>query len=218
MANNMADDLIGRVVEELRRQVPTSADFDACVMARVQDTRIRGEEVQDASPARLDWLAAAWSWLRRPRTLRVSPLGALGVVAAAVLLLVAGRVLAGRTAAGSRAVAAAPAARGTAPITTAASHGGLEMVRFVLLAPRAHSVAVAGDFNNWRVGRTMMRRSSAAGLWTVDVPLRPGRYTYTFVVDGTRWVPDPVAPREIADDFGAPSSVLAVPAREGGGA
>jgi len=120
------------------------------------------------------------------------------------------RTLTARHGASPQALAAAPATVQDAPVLTAADHGGAVMVRFVFLAPNARSVAVAGDFNNWSLGRTMMRRVSPAGLWSVDVPLAPGRYTYTFVVDGTHWLADPAAPRELADDFGAPSSVLAV--------
>jgi hypothetical protein len=44
----------------------------------------------------------------------------------------------------------------------------------------------------------------------VDVPLAPGRHLYAFVVDGTRWTPDPNAPLAPGDDFGAPNSVIMV--------
>jgi hypothetical protein len=44
----------------------------------------------------------------------------------------------------------------------------------------------------------------------VVIPLRPGRYRYTFVVDGTRWSRDPAAPRALEDDFGTPTSVITV--------
>lgn len=196
------DDLIDRVVAELRRPVPPSAAFDAW-MTQLHATPHR----------RRGMVTPVWAWLRRPRTVRLSPLGALGLAAAAALVVVLARTLAtGRDASSQAATLAtsAPVAEQSGPVVTAAGHDGTAMVRFVFLAPHAHTVALAGDFNGWSVGHTMLRRVSPAGLWTVDVPLRPGRYTYTFVVDGTRWVPDPSAPREIGDDFGAPSSVLAV--------
>jgi hypothetical protein len=44
------------------------------------------------------------------------------------------------------------------------------------------------------------------------VPLRPGRYRYTFIVDGT-WHRDPAAPRALEDDFGTPTSVITVAQR-----
>jgi 1,4-alpha-glucan branching enzyme len=86
-------------------------------------------------------------------------------------------------------------------------------VTFLLSAPQARSVALAGDFNDWDASRVLMRRE-ASGLWTVDVPLTPGRYRYVFVVDGRRFVADPAAPRAAGDDFGTPTSVVTV----GGGA
>jgi 1,4-alpha-glucan branching enzyme len=48
------------------------------------------------------------------------------------------------------------------------------------------------------------------GVWTITIPLAPGRYHYTFVVDGTTWVADPMAPRTLEDDFGRPNSVITV--------
>ena len=53
-------------------------------------------------------------------------------------------------------------------------------------------------------------RRDASGLWTLDVPLPPGRYQYAFVVDGRRFVADPAAPRAVGDDFGQPTSVVTV--------
>ena len=89
---------------------------------------------------------------------------------------------------------------------------------FVFLAPEARSVALAGDFDGWDAARLPMRREGS-GLWTVDVPLAPGRYQYAFVVDGRRFVADPSAPRATGDDFGTPTSVVTVggAARAAGG-
>lgn len=198
---DIMDELISHVAEELRGQVPASPDFDARVMARVCAGRRRW----------LGGLRRVWMWLRRPRTLRLSPLGGLALALVAVLAVIVGRTVAAHGARWRTVVASSTVH--PAPVPAAAGHGDAVVVRFVFLAPSAHSVAVAGDFNNWSLGHTMMRRVSPAGLWTVDVSLRPGRYTYTFVVDGTHWRADPAAPREIADDFGAPSSVLAVTGR-----
>jgi Glycogen recognition site of AMP-activated protein kinase len=91
--------------------------------------------------------------------------------------------------------------------------GGVERrsVEFVLRTT-ASSVAVVGDFNDWDPHATPLRPSSDS-LWSVVVPLRPGRYHYTFVVDGTRWRRDPGAPRALEDDFGTPTSVITVAQR-----
>jgi hypothetical protein len=109
----------------------------------------------------------------------------------------------------SRAPARAPevAAAPAAPVTPAA--GPTRTVRFVLVAPGVSRVSVVGDFNNWDAGVTPLRRE-AADRWSVEVPLRAGRYVYAFVLDGREWVPDPSAPLAPGDGFGTPNSVVVV--------
>ncbi|HJQ22181.1 MAG TPA: isoamylase early set domain-containing protein [Gemmatimonadaceae bacterium] len=83
------------------------------------------------------------------------------------------------------------------------------LVHFTFDAPQARSVSLVGDFNAWRAGVLPLRRSADGRTWTVEVPLLPGRYAYSFVVDGSI-APDPAAPRATGDDFGTPSSVVLV--------
>jgi hypothetical protein len=83
-------------------------------------------------------------------------------------------------------------------------------ITFRLVAPEARSVALVGDFNDWDKNATPLQRIPKGGAWVVQLQLRPGNYAYAFVVDGERWVPDPVAPRAASDDFGVPNSVVAV--------
>jgi AMP-activated protein kinase-like protein len=85
-------------------------------------------------------------------------------------------------------------------------------VEFALRTTADSAVALVGDFNDWDPRATPLA-PSAGGVWTVVVPLRPGRYHYTFVVDGTRWRRDPAAPRSLEDDFGTPTSVITVAQR-----
>jgi len=80
---------------------------------------------------------------------------------------------------------------------------------FVLTAPHAVRVAVVGDFNDWDPHATPLERLGA-DAWGVMVPLRPGRYRYSFVLDGSRWIADPAAPQSSDDDFGPRSSVLTI--------
>ncbi len=82
-------------------------------------------------------------------------------------------------------------------------------VRLVLLQPEARSVSVAGDFNGWDPARTKLERSDG-GMWTVTIPLRPGRYQYMFVIDGKEWIADPLATEETTDGFGSQNAVLDV--------
>lgn len=89
---------------------------------------------------------------------------------------------------------------------------GTRTVEFVLRAAADSAVTLVGDFNDWDPRATPLH-PAAGGVWTVTVPLRPGRYRYTFIVDGTRWRRDPAAPRALEDDFGTPTSVITVAQR-----
>jgi hypothetical protein len=81
------------------------------------------------------------------------------------------------------------------------------LVQFRFDAPQARQVALAGEFTNWQPIYPLKR--SDPGIWTVVVPLEPGIHDYAFIVDGERWVPDPMAPA-VADGFGGLNSRLAV--------
>ncbi len=81
-------------------------------------------------------------------------------------------------------------------------------VRLTFRAPEAHSVAVAGDFNKWRTNADEMKKSD--GEWRIDLKLKPGEYSYSFIVDGKSWVPDPGAEIYRDDGFGSRNAVLRV--------
>lgn len=86
--------------------------------------------------------------------------------------------------------------------------GGQVMVRFSLEAPTASKVSVAGDWNGWRPGELKLK-AGQNGVWEITIPLRRGAiYTYDFLIDGQRWVPDPHSESQIDDGFGGLSSVL----------
>lgn len=78
------------------------------------------------------------------------------------------------------------------------------------LAAPASRVAVVGDFNDWDPAATPLRRTDDGVTWTVELHLKPGRYHYTFLIDGRRWARDPSEPPAAESDFGAPVSVLTV--------
>jgi hypothetical protein len=85
-------------------------------------------------------------------------------------------------------------------------------VDFALRLPdaAARQVTLAGDFNDWNAATLPMERDPSDGTWRVSVRLAPGRHTYSYVVDGTRWVIDPLAPRTVDGALG-PTNVIAVP-------
>jgi hypothetical protein len=91
--------------------------------------------------------------------------------------------------------------------TRVAAETGVLPVRFRLVAPEAGRVSLVGDFNRWDPVALPLRRSTDGRTWEVEVQLRPGRYSYSFVVDG-RLARDPAAPQEAGDDYGSPNSVL----------
>lgn len=136
----------------------------------------------------------AWQWLTQPRDVqvrfRIRPwtIGALAAAAAVALLL------------------ARPAAR-SGPMATGARDS--VWVKFVLYAPEAQQVAVAGTFNGWDPRAAPLVRTGTAGVWTTTLALPVGQHQYTFVVDGERWVADPAAP-SVGDGFGRRNSVIAV--------
>ena len=80
-------------------------------------------------------------------------------------------------------------------------------VRFVLVAPDAHEVSLAGTFNQWDAHATQLVRTGTTGVWTATLTLPVGQHQYAFVVDGQRWVSDPGAPA-VDDGFGRRNSVL----------
>ena len=85
-------------------------------------------------------------------------------------------------------------------------------VRFVLYAPTARRVAVAGTFNQWDQNASPLGRVGRGGVWAVTLALPQGHHQYAFVVDGEQWVPDPAAPG-VDDGFGRRNSMVAVTAR-----
>ncbi|MCE9625471.1 MAG: isoamylase early set domain-containing protein [Deltaproteobacteria bacterium] len=80
-------------------------------------------------------------------------------------------------------------------------------VRFAIRQPAAKQVAVAGDFNQWKP-EALSPSSEEEGVFAVELPLSGGAYSYSFVVDGSRWIPDPAADRIVEDGFGQRNSVL----------
>lgn len=94
------------------------------------------------------------------------------------------------------------------PAAPAPDSVNLVAVRFVLVAPEARQVSVAGTFNQWDANAAPLVRSDN-GVWTATITLPAGQHQYAFVVDGGRWVPDPSAPA-VSDGFGRRNSILAL--------
>lgn len=172
-----------------RAPVSLPARLDARVMTEV---RRRAH-----SPMR-----RAWRRLVDPREielrLRVRPWAVWGgaLAAAAALALLVAR----------------PAAHPAGGRLVAVASRDSIYVRFILYAPDARQVSVAGTFNRWDRDAAPLVRHGATGIWTTTLALPVGQHQYAFVVDGARWVADPAAPG-IDDGFGRRNSVVAVTAQ-----
>lgn len=182
------DDIIERVVKTLKEPVRIDPSFDARVMSQIAELPVPGTSTFG--------IRALYQWLRRTRTITLSPLGGLAMAAGIAALALAGNMV----------------FRSGAPAGPEQITGGLQQitVQFVLVAPTAGSVTVVGDFNDWDLSATPLVRSEGEGVWAVTVPLTPGRYRYSFLVDGTTWLHDPRAARAVEDEFGRTNSVLTI--------
>jgi len=75
---------------------------------------------------------------------------------------------------------------------------------------KAHTVAIAGDFNGWNPQANILEDPEDDGIWTGTLKLEPGRYEYMFVMDGEKWFPDPNALRYVKDGFGNKNAILEI--------
>lgn len=223
-------DPLGGLVAALREPADLGPEVDAAVMAAVRlappltvvpggalPADATARHVRPVAPRGNPFTRGA-RWLARPRSVRVSPLGALmaaGLTFAAVFGL---RRDAGRSPRELAATGEYPVATGVTgefpaipPSPPAArARDTVFVTRFMLVAPGAKDVSLVGDFNDWDHSATPLVKVAHDGVWTVELPLTAGRYSYAFLVDGHRWTADPGAPRAVGDDFGRPSSVVTV--------
>jgi hypothetical protein len=168
---------------------PPSASVAERVMTEIRQAAV---EPAAAAPGFARRLAR---WLGRPRavTLRLSPawplaFGAAGAALVAVLLL--------------------PARHETPGVQEG-------IAQFVGHFPDARSVEVVGSFNDWRRGDVALRDDDHDGIWHGAVVLPAGQHEYMFVVDGERWVSDPLAGRYVDDGFGRANALLIVRSASG---
>jgi hypothetical protein len=173
-----------QIAARLRTPMQADPTFAARVMRAVREEARHGGEAQ-----------SLW---RRRLVVHVTPLRALALAAGLAALVVGAELVTER---------ARPA---TPREFAAAQRDTVHVVRFVLVAPGASTVAVVGDFNHWNLNAHPLAPANARGVWSTSVELPPGRHEYVFVIDGTRWVADPGATSRIADEFGGESSTITV--------
>jgi len=169
----------------------TAAELAACTRAVLQ-AATRDRAVRGAFRRR-------WWW---------------GGAAAAVLVLAVARpwhprhVQQEAHAAMQEAMGAPATAPSVAPVGVV-SEGPGGVVHFALRLPAgAQAVSLVGDFNGWDAAATPMARTGAGAEWSAQLPLTPGRHVYAFVIDGTRWLVDPMAPQVPDADLGPANAVI----------
>ncbi len=85
-------------------------------------------------------------------------------------------------------------------------HAGRDGVEFRLYRPEARFVSIVGDFNNWNPEDDLLQKGSD-GIWRLRKRLLPGRYRYSFIIDG-EWQPDIYNPRSGSDVNGMVCSII----------
>ncbi|MDH5235314.1 MAG: isoamylase early set domain-containing protein [Gemmatimonadota bacterium] len=206
------------------------SDEQDLMIERVRTTLRESPDAATDARAVARVLATVWAsprpsfWRRCLDAWRMPAVSGLGAAAVAGLALLAGFVTRGSV--DERAPQAPMTASGAATgehavpsgtpqavqYAAAAGEGAMVPTQFVLDEPAAKSVALVGDFNDWKPEATPLTRLET-GVWTVTTPLPPGRHVYAFMIDGTLVMADPRAPKSGDADYGREGSVVMVFAR-----
>ena len=190
-----ADPVLAMAAARLRVCSSFGPEFDDLVMAAVRQSPRPNESERR-------WRVFGVSrWATASQSIELPRFGSLAIAAGLAGILATGVWL-------GRLSVALPASQPGA--VSSAGAQAMRQVEFVLMAPAASQVMLVGDFNGWSPGATPLRTTGRNGIWSVTIPLEPGRHEYAFLVDGKQWLPDPDAPLAPHDDFGAPNSILTV--------
>jgi len=206
--HRIADDAEARAL--LRFELQMTQDLAASASAKppptfADDTMAALSDAPGtaSAPSLRARLAAWWRSATAPVALEVRPLAAaVGALLLGVMAWIAWP--------------AAPAER--TPSTSSSSvqrasaasspNGATVWIRFMYTNSTADSVAVAGDFSQWSPVPLSPRTVNGETVWTGLVPVSRGEHEYQFVINGERWVTDPLAPVKRSDGFGAKNAVL----------
>lgn len=90
----------------------------------------------------------------------------------------------------------------------AAKAGKKVAVLFEKFSPDSHSVEIVGSFNDWTLGKNILKRDSS-GVWSGKISLEPGTYEYKFVFDGLSYEADP-GKEQVWGPFGANNILVVV--------
>ena len=88
------------------------------------------------------------------------------------------------------------------------SNKGKRRITFRLVVPEAKEIYIAGDFTGWNKQKQLLNKK-LKGVWQKTFLLKPGRYEYKFLVDGSWWL-DPSNGQFCENAFGTRNSVIEV--------
>src|SRR5262245_21160696 len=197
MTDQHIDPLLDRAVKELRTLPPVDKDAVARVVAAAAAARV--SPADDDEPL-------------MPRRRRVWWVPTIGLAAAAAFagFMLRGAITRQPTAepTAARAVKAAPIA--TTPVVA----GDLETLpiptAFTLEHATASRVSLVGDFNKWNPESIRLVRQPGTNVWSIVVPITPGRHVYAFMIDDSVLTLDPRAPKAKDPALGVDASVVLV--------
>ncbi|MCK9422225.1 MAG: isoamylase early set domain-containing protein [Bacteroidales bacterium] len=72
----------------------------------------------------------------------------------------------------------------------------------------ASSILLVGDFNNWKMGETPLKKTKT-GSWSTTLDLESGKeHQFRYLIDGSNWENDPEADKYAPSGLGSENSVL----------
>ncbi len=78
------------------------------------------------------------------------------------------------------------------------------------LTAAAKSVTLAGDFNEWNMAETKLRKQKT-GMYATTINLEVGQeYQYRYVIDGERWENDYVADKYVPSNISTEENSVVV--------
>lgn len=80
--------------------------------------------------------------------------------------------------------------------------------RFVIQQHGSQKVDITGSFTKWHP--VPLAPTGTEGYWEVYLDIPEGEHRYTYIIDGTTYLPDPTVPNQESDDFGSTNSILQV--------
>lgn len=192
------DPVVRRAIEELRSAQPTDHAAVSRIVAAAAAARVAPVDDEGVEERRRGQHVRRWTLV--------------GVAAAAAF---AGFALSGvrrhtPNAAKATPLAAAPAETSLELVSSGSTDALPITKQFVFNSRTAHRVSVVGDFNKWNPAASPMVRAPDGDLWSISVPVLPGRHMYAFMVDDSIFVLDPREATARDADLGVEASVTIV--------